>query len=284
MEDDKLWKLGILDGRLLSNLTPESKERILIGVAEAEHNLVQIFDEREVLGKQFCMYGSPDEPLFLAKDVAAWIDYDTNKVGQMLSTIEEEEKFTSPIFYSGQVREMWFVTEDGLYEILMQSRKPIAKEFKQKVKEILKSVRKQGYFLAKPLTQLEVLAQTTQVLLQQEKQIKRIEDQIQGIRDIVALTPFDNWRDSTRTLINKIVEASGYDYDKVRSESYKLLNTRLCISLIRRLKNRQKTALLNGATKSSAEQINYLDVIAEDKKLIEGYVAIVKDMAIKYGE
>ena len=26
-----------------------------------------------------------------------------------------------------------------------------------------------------------------------------------------------------------------------------------------------------------------IDVIAEDKKLIEGYVAIIKDMAIRYG-
>ncbi len=34
--------------------------------------------------------------------------------------------------------------EYGLYEILMQSRKPIAKQFKKKVKEILKSLRVTG--------------------------------------------------------------------------------------------------------------------------------------------
>lgn len=28
-------------------------------------------------------------------------------------------------------QEMWFLTEDGLYEILMLSRKPIAKQFKK---------------------------------------------------------------------------------------------------------------------------------------------------------
>ncbi|WP_300854391.1 BRO family protein, partial [uncultured Clostridium sp.] len=32
----------------------------------------------------------------------------------------------------------WFLTEDGLYEVLMQSRKPIAKAFKKEVKKILK--------------------------------------------------------------------------------------------------------------------------------------------------
>lgn len=35
------------------------------------------------------------------------------------------------LYASGQVRKMWFLTEDGLYEVLMQSRKPIAKEFKK---------------------------------------------------------------------------------------------------------------------------------------------------------
>ena len=39
---------------------------------------------------------------------------------------------------SGQSREMTFLTEDGLYEVLMQSRKPIAKAFKKEVKQILK--------------------------------------------------------------------------------------------------------------------------------------------------
>ncbi|MFJ7931533.1 Bro-N domain-containing protein [Peribacillus sp. NPDC096448] len=55
-------------------------------------------------------------PLFLAKDVAEWIDYSKDKVGQMLKTVDEDEKVTSPIHYSGQVRNMYFLTEDGLYE------------------------------------------------------------------------------------------------------------------------------------------------------------------------
>lgn len=34
----------------------------------------------------------------------------------------------------------WFLTKNGLYEALMQSRKPIAKQFKKGVKEILRNV------------------------------------------------------------------------------------------------------------------------------------------------
>jgi hypothetical protein len=38
-----------------------------------------------------------------------------------------------------------------------------------------------------------------------------------------------------------------------------------------------------GVNKSKRDKLSYLDVIADDKKLIEGYTAIVKEMAIKYG-
>ena len=51
----------------------------------------------------------------------------------MLSTVDDDEKLVSTIFISGQNRKMWFLTENGLYEVLMQSRKPIAKDFKKKV-------------------------------------------------------------------------------------------------------------------------------------------------------
>ena len=44
-------------------------------------------------------------------------------------------------------RGYWFLTEDGLYEVLMQSRKPKAKEFKKEVKKILKSIRKTGRYV-----------------------------------------------------------------------------------------------------------------------------------------
>ena len=38
-----------------------------------------------------------------------------------------------------------------------------------------------------------------------------------------------------------------------------------------------------GVSKSKRDKANRLDVIAEDKKLIEGFLIIVKEIAIKYG-
>ena len=95
---------------------------------------LQIINEQEVLGKHFTVYGTADEPLFLAKDVAEWIEHSKSSI--MIDTVDEDEKLRETIFTSGQNREVWFLTENGLYEVLMQSRKPLAKEFKKKVKEI----------------------------------------------------------------------------------------------------------------------------------------------------
>ncbi|MGG3663613.1 BRO-N domain-containing protein [Bacillus gobiensis] len=88
--------------------------------------------------------------MFLAKDVAEWIEY--SKTGQgyydvarMLGTIDEEEKIKATS--TNNFRSSWFLTEDGLYEVLMQSRKPIAKQFKKQVKQILKSIRQDGGYI-----------------------------------------------------------------------------------------------------------------------------------------
>ncbi|MCL2053022.1 MAG: phage antirepressor KilAC domain-containing protein [Oscillospiraceae bacterium] len=113
---------------------------------------LKIICQQEVLGKNFTVYGDFENPLFLAKDVAEWIDYSKTSRGAynisaMLKTIDEDEKLVLKILISGQNRSTWFLTEDGLYEVLMQSRKPIAKAFKSEVKKILKSIRKHGAYV-----------------------------------------------------------------------------------------------------------------------------------------
>ena len=102
-------------------------------------NEIQVLDDRYILGKRVKTYGDIENPLFLARDVAEWIEH--SRASEMLKGIDKEEKLMQTIIASGQRREMWFLTEDGLYEVLMQSRKPVANEFKKKVKNMLKDLR-----------------------------------------------------------------------------------------------------------------------------------------------
>jgi anti-repressor protein len=64
-----------------------------------------------------------------------------------VDSLDEEEKVRRNVSTLGGVQETWLITEDGVYEILMQSRKPIAKEFKKQVKDILKTIRKTGGYV-----------------------------------------------------------------------------------------------------------------------------------------
>lgn len=105
-------------------------------------NNLEIIRQQDVLGKDFKVYGTIDKPLFLAKDVANWIEL-TN-VTDMISRVDEDE--VTKLNLGSRQGETWFLTEDGLYEVLMQSRKPIAKKFKKEVKEILKDIRKHGIY------------------------------------------------------------------------------------------------------------------------------------------
>ncbi|WP_302992023.1 phage antirepressor KilAC domain-containing protein [uncultured Streptococcus sp.] len=129
-----------------------------------------IINEQEVLGKHFTVYGTADEPLFLAKDVAEWIEH--SKPSIMIDTVDEDEKLRETIFTSGQNREVWFLTENGLYEVLMQSRKPLAKEFKKKVKEILKSIRKHGLYAIDDLLNNPDMAIAALQKLKEERRLR----------------------------------------------------------------------------------------------------------------
>ena len=107
---------------------------------------IKVIDEREVLGKHFRVYGDIENLLFLAKDVAEWIEH--SNITKMLSSVDEDEKVkirpNQKLGLLTSNNEYNFLTEDVLYEVLMQSRKPIAKQFKKEVKKILKQIRLTG--------------------------------------------------------------------------------------------------------------------------------------------
>jgi len=128
-------------------------------------------------------------------------------------------------------------------------------------------------------------------LAKQELEMKKISEdsksvleKVESIREVVALDT-TSWREDTGALLRKIGTAlgGGQAYSQVRSESYELLNKRMGVDLQTRLTNKRRRMADNGVCKSTRDKLSYVDVIAEDKKLIEGYTAIVKEMSIKYG-
>lgn len=115
--------------------------------------VINVIAEKEVCGKQFRVWNTPEEPLFLAKDVAEWLGYRGGKHASknMCRNLNKDEnvKCTAwlPSGKGFQRRTVWFVTECGLYKAIMKSKLPEAEPFQDWVcDEVLPCIRKHGFY------------------------------------------------------------------------------------------------------------------------------------------
>lgn len=160
-----------------------SKQKLNKLYREVKQNMttqVSIFDEttRQVMqvvattnfhGQPLDIYGDTQAPWFRAKDVASMIDYSVASMNKFLQAVDEDEKERKNIPTLGGIQKTWFLTEQGLYEVLFQSRKPIAKEFKKAVKQILKEIRTQGYYMQGELIQDQTTLKAPSTLAEAER-------------------------------------------------------------------------------------------------------------------
>lgn len=133
----------------------------------------------------------------------------------------------------------------------------------------------------------KIFNSVAQQQLEQKRQAEKldhVEQRVESIREVVAMDT-TSWRDDTGNFLRKIgMElGGGQAYSQVRAESYELLSKRMGVNLKQRLTNKRRRMADEGICKSTRDKLSYVDIIAEDKKLIEGYTAIVKELAIRYG-
>lgn len=181
---------------------------------------------------------------------------------------------------------MFYMNRDGFTLLAMGFTGQKAMQFKLKYIQAFNEMERQ---LTQPTT-AELIAMMAQQGVEQERRLNAVEEkQLQletkqdNIAEIIALNPTE-WRKKVTNLINKIaLSRGGFEaYRNVRNESYQILEERGRCKLDIRLSNRRKEMALNGISKSKLDKVTKLDVIAEDARLTEIYLAIVKEMAIKY--
>lgn len=112
-------------------------------------NIATILETINVNGKKLDVYGTKECPLFLATDISKVIDYSIGNTAHMLQCVDPDDKLMLSVRNSntsarGNATNKWFLTEDGMYEVLFQSRKPVARRFKRAVKDILHELRMGG--------------------------------------------------------------------------------------------------------------------------------------------
>lgn len=237
------------------------------------------------------------EPWFVGKDVATILGY-SNPRDAINKRVDDEDKGVAKCDTLGGVQDLTIINESGLYSLVLSSKLPNAKKFKRWVTlEVLPSIRKHGSYSVQ--SQFADLSPQLQVLIQMETRQKQIEarqaeqatalagleQKIQNTCEVIALDK-TAWRKDSEHLINKIARATGEDYGGIRlvyEEIYRSIESRAGVSLNTRLTNKRNRMAGEGVCKSKRDKLTRIDIIAEDKKLIEIYVAIVKELAVKYG-
>ena len=249
-------------------------------------NDLKVINQQEVLGKDFKVYGDFDNPLFLAKDVAEWIEH--SNPSKMLLTIDEDEKVLTNSYTLGGNQECLFLTENGLYEVLMQSRKPIAKEFKKQVKIILKEIRQKGSY-QKPMTQAEILAQSAQLLVEMEKRVDEVKftaeqtkTKLDNALDVFTSPLAENWKNQTNRKINELCCANGLPYQVFKGDLYKELEEIASCDISARQRNLKERMKKSGATYKECQAVTKIDVISKDEKLKLIFDGIVRKYQAKY--
>ena len=179
-------------------------------------SVLQVIEQREILGKQLTMYGDFENPLFLAKEVAEWIDYSESNVSKLVAMVDEDEKTTRTIITSGSnyQTEAWFLTEDGVYEVLMQSRKPIAKQFKKEVKTLLKNIRKGRYIGLQEISNCGIKEIVKETIYQVVPEIiKELEDKEE--RNKRAEREMKKLEAKTKRRIERLLYSEKYSYYEI---------------------------------------------------------------------
>ena len=121
-----------------------------------EKKELTILTERIILGQEFRIYGTVENPMFLVADIARAIE--ATNPSKLSSIVDDSNKIKANLGITqsyaqdthGGLRantEYLFVTEAGLYKILMRSDKPKAQPFQDKVCEILKEIRQTGGYI-----------------------------------------------------------------------------------------------------------------------------------------
>ena len=236
------------------------------------------------------------EPWFVLSDVCKVLEISNSR--NISSRLEPDEKGVTLVDTLGGAQQMTIINESGLYTVILRSDKPQAKPFRKWVtSEVLPSIRKHGSYSVQ--SQFADLSPQLQVLIQMETRQKQIEarqaeqatalagleQKLQNTCEVIALDK-TAWRKDSEHLINKIARATGEGYGGIRlvyEEIYRSIESRAGVSLNTRLTNKRNRMAGEGVCKSKRDKLTRVDIIAEDKKLIEIYVAIVKELAVKYG-
>lgn len=220
------------------------------------------------------------EPMFCLADICKSLE--VKNATDVAKRLEDDE--VTRFNLGGQVGETNFVTESGLYSVILRSDKPNAKKFRKWItSEVIPSIRKTGEYKAKTLSpQFQLMQGLLNQMAEQEQRLQGVENFCNNVKEVMA-TPIADWREEINSHIRKIAKTSGIDYRALYTELYIELEKRAKCDLLRLSTNKRKRLVEQGRTaKSIDDECAKIAIIADNTRLKEIFNGIIKEYLIKY--
>lgn len=160
--------------------------------------------------------GTEVNPLFCLADVCKALGLSAKGVNQRLG---DEVISNYPIADSlGRTQQALFVNEDGLYDVILDSRKPEAKQFRKWItSEVLPTIRKHGAYMAdniieKTLSDPDYLIQLATTLKQERQQRIEAERKVAEAQPAVTFAQAVSGSASSCLIgeLAKLIDQNGY--------------------------------------------------------------------------
>ncbi|NNG67316.1 phage antirepressor [Caldanaerobacter subterraneus] len=154
-------------------------------------NLPQVFNYKNHQVRTFLIDG---EPWWAVKDVCDVLDIG-NPSDAVRRLDEDEVDLIEVIDSLGRTQEINIVNEAGLYNLILGSRKPEAKDFKRWIThEVIPQIRKAGVYSLDPRQLIAAaVIEAQKIIAEQEKKIKELEpkaeffDAVAGSKDAIDM-------------------------------------------------------------------------------------------------
>lgn len=170
------------------------------------------------------------EPWFVASDVCRALEIDRSQTRRL----DDDEKGVYLIQTPGGEQEANFVNESGLYNLVLGSRKPEAKEFKRWIThEVIPTIRKHGAYMTpdtieRVLTDPDTIIKlATQLKLEQEQR-KALEEKVETDKPMVLFANSVSASEHSILVgeLAKLIKQNGVDigqnrlFERLRKDGY----------------------------------------------------------------
>lgn len=225
------------------------------------NQLIKIFD-----GHELTIVEKDNEPLFRLGDVCKILDL--GQVAGVTRRLDDEVISNHPIKDRlGRTQQATFVNEDGLYDVILDSRKQEARRFRKWItSEVLPSIRKTGSYNTIDTSQLspelQILNNMVASLARQELETKRIKSEQETIKhrldNIDSLDTIGDLQQRLNAMIRRYAQQEGIGFGNAWKSFRQAYNTAYRTNLTLRINNYKKDHNLKNLTMPQ-----YLSIVRE---------------------